>query len=120
MDNIDSKAKALLIARTLTERKAQDVVIMQMQQFCSITDYFVICSGTSTRQVRSLAEDLITELDKQGISSLHIEGKEYALWVLVDYSDVVVHIFYDQTRQFYSLETLWGNAPRVLSLQRQK
>jgi ribosome-associated protein len=119
-DNIDAKAKALLIAQTALNKKAQDVVVMGMQDISSITDYFVICSGNSERQVKSLADVLVSELNGRGISPWHIEGREYALWVLLDYNDVIVHIFYKDRREFYNLEALWGDAPIVFSSAKLK
>ncbi len=77
------------------------------------TDYFVICSGVSITQVKAIAEHIETEFMKQTIRPLSIEGLRYAHWVLMDYGDVIVHIFEDETRAYYELEKLWLDAPRI-------
>ncbi len=82
-----------------------------------IADYFVICTGTSERQVRAIARDLDEQLGKQGILPTHIEGTGDARWILMDYSYVIVHIFDPITRDYYQLDKLWAEAPRVLVIQ---
>ena len=82
-----------------------------------IADYFVICTGTSERQVRAIARDIDEQLGKQGIMPLHIEGQADARWVLLDYSTVIVHVFDPVTREYYRLDRLWAEAPRVLVIQ---
>ena len=82
-----------------------------------IADYFVICSGTSDRQVRAIAGDIDEQLGKLGLNPVHIEGMSDAHWVLLDYSSVIVHVFDPTTRDYYRLEKLWAEAPRVLVIQ---
>ncbi len=94
------------------ERKAQDVVALDLRGISSATDFFVLASGTSDVQVKAIAEHITEELRKEGTRPSHVEGLGGGRWVLLDYIDFVVHVFHPQTRTFYQLETLWGDAPR--------
>lgn len=92
------------------DKKARDVVILDMTALSPVTDYFVICSGNTTTQVKAIADGVEDALAEQGILPLHKEGYRAARWVLLDYGSFVVHIFTTEDRQFYSLEQLWGEA----------
>jgi ribosome-associated protein len=100
-------------AELAVERKAADVVVLDLRGISSATDFFVLCSGTSDIHVRAVAEHLIEELKGEGTRAGHVEGLEGGRWVLVDYIDFVVHVFHPSARDFYQLETLWGDAPRI-------
>ena len=108
-----SQEKAFLSARALLDRKAIDLVILEVKALSSFTDYFLICSGNSDRQVQAIAGHLEEKLGQEGIHPLGIEGKREGRWVLMDYGDVVVHIFFHPVREFYDLERLWSEAIRV-------
>lgn len=108
-----SKEKAFLCARALLDRKASDLAILEVKDLSSFTDYFLICSGNSDRQVQALASHIEEKLAKQGIHPLGTEGKREGRWILLDYGDVIVHVFYQPVRDFYDLERLWSEAPRV-------
>ncbi|UCC24422.1 MAG: ribosome silencing factor [Gemmatimonadales bacterium] len=95
------------------ERKAQDVVLLDLRGISSATDHFVIASGTSDIQVKAIADHILEDLRKEGQKPAHVEGLETARWVLMDYIDFVVHVFHPQARDFYQLEALWGDAPRL-------
>ncbi|MBW2483754.1 MAG: ribosome silencing factor [Deltaproteobacteria bacterium] len=95
------------------EKKAQEPVILDVRKLCSFTDFFVIMSGRSTRHVQGLAETIETELRSKRLSTSKAEGLNEGTWVLLDYNDVVVHIFYSETRKFYDIEGLWHDAPRI-------
>jgi ribosome-associated protein len=110
---VDSWEKALLLSRFALEKKAYDLVLMEVRGVTSIADYFIICSGRSDRQVQSIAQGIEENLGQMGISPLSVEGISRGQWVLMDFSDVIVHIFYQPIREFYDLEELWGHAPRV-------
>jgi ribosome-associated protein len=110
---MESWEKALLISRFALDKKAYDLVLLEVREVTSIADYFIICSGRSDRQVQSIAQGIGEDLGKEGISPLSIEGQTRGQWVLMDYSDVIVHIFYQPVREFYDLEGLWSHAPRV-------
>lgn len=110
----NSKEKAFLCARAALDHKAIDLVILSIQNLSSFADYFVICSGNSDRQVQAIASHIEEKLAKEGLYPLGIEGKREGRWVLLDYGEVVVHIFYQPVREFYDLERLWADAPRVI------
>jgi len=105
--------RALACTRALLDRKAYDLVVLETGRVSSIADYFVICSGRSDTQVQALAEAVEGQMALGGVRPLSVEGFPHGQWVLVDYGDVVVHIFYVPVRQFYDLERLWTRATRV-------
>lgn len=105
--------KALLLCQFALEKKADDLVLLEVRDVTSIADYFIICSGRSDRQVQSIARGLDENLGNMGVSPLSIEGLTRGQWVLMDFSDVIVHVFYQLVREFYDLEGLWAHAPRV-------
>jgi len=105
--------RALACVRAALDHKAYDLVVLETGRVSSIADYFVICSGRSDTQVQAIAEAIDTELRHQGERPLSVEGLQHGQWVLIDYGDVVVHIFYVPVREFYDLERLWVRAPRV-------
>ena len=84
-----------------------------MRKISNIADFFVICSGNSSRQVKAIAEHIVETLERSGTKSWHVEGYNHAMWVLLDYSDVVVHVFHAPVRKFYNLEQLWADAPLI-------
>lgn len=110
--------KAILCAEEAVEHKALDLVVLDVSKLSSFADYFVICSGRSSRQVQGIADNLESKLRKQGIRAAGVEGSREGHWVLMDYGDVIVHIFYEPVRLFYDLESLWSDAERV-SLEQQ-
>ena len=97
-----------LVAATLADRKAVDPVVLDLRGLSEATDYFVIASGTSDAHVRGMAEHLAERLAPH-----HVEGLAQGRWVLLDYVEVVVHLFHPELREFYQLERLWGDAPSV-------
>ncbi len=96
------------------ERKAEDLVILSVKDLSSFADYFVICSGNSDRQIRSLADHIARNVKEKGILPLGIEGERSGSWILMDYGDVILHIFYRPVREFYDIEGLWSDAPRMI------
>lgn len=109
----NSKEKAFLCARAALDHKAIDLVILDVKNLSSFTDYFVISSGNSDRQVQAIASHIEEKLEKQGLRPLGIEGKREGRWILLDYGDIVIHVFYHPIREFYDLERLWSDAPKV-------
>ena len=99
-------------AELAMERKAIEVCVLDLRGISSATDYFLIASGNSDTQVRSIADHILEELRAEGVRPGHVEGVEGGHWVLIDYIDFVVHVFHPQARSFYQLEGLWGDAPR--------
>jgi len=94
------------------EKKAEDIVIMDMKKSSLLCDYFVIASAESTRRVKTIADNVVCGLIKAGVKVHHIEGAADALWLLLDYGDVVCHIFHGPLRKFYDLERLWQDVPK--------
>ena len=105
--------KTRLCTLVADSKKAADIVVLNVQPYSSIADHFVICSGTSDRQVRAIAEAIEEELRQNGEKPLAIEGYQTGSWVLIDCADVIVHVFDDETRRLYNLERLWHQAARV-------
>jgi ribosome-associated protein len=94
-------------------KKAVDLVVLDLRKAAGFTDFFVICSGTNTRQVRAIADGVMETLAENGTKPAHLEGYDRSEWVLIDYFDFIVHVFSPDTRQFYGLERLWGSAERI-------
>jgi ribosome-associated protein len=113
MSKLKTEEKTVVSTRAATDKKAFDVVVLDMREASSITDYFLICSGGSERQVQAIADAIHEQMNRHGVASLGVEGYHDARWILMDYGDVVVHIFSQETRDFYDLERLWANAPKV-------
>jgi ribosome-associated protein len=114
-----SREKSLYCVRAALEKKAYDLVLLDVQKISSFTAYFLICSGRSDRQVQAIARSIEDDLKKMGMRPLGIEGLEGGQWILMDYEDVVVHVFLDPVRKFYDLEGLWLDAPRVDRLEQK-
>ena len=100
-------------AELAQERKAHDVLVLDLRGISSATDFFVLASGRSDVQVKAIAEHVRDELKQEGQSTVHVEGMQGGRWVLLDYIDMVVHVFHPQAREFYQLEHLWGDGKRV-------
>jgi ribosome-associated protein len=95
------------------DKKAVDLVVLDLRKAAGFTDFFLICTGSNTRQIRAIADGVIEALAGDGVKPAHIEGYDRSEWILLDYFDFIVHIFATETRLFYSLERLWGNADRI-------
>lgn len=105
--------KAKLCCKIIKERKAIDPVLFKVSELTTITDYFLIASGNSSRQVQAITKHLQKRMREEGFRPLGIEGERMGHWVLMDYGDVVIQLFYKPVREFYDLEGLWIEAPRV-------
>ena len=112
MTSDKSWERALLCAQAALDKKAYDLVILQVGAFTSVADYFVICTGRSDVQVQSICRAVEESLAQVGVRPLAVEGFTHGQWVLMDFGDVVVHIFYETVREFYNLERLWSQAPQ--------
>lgn len=110
---LESRAVALMAAKAALEKKAIDLIVLDLEGITIIADYFVICSGESTTQVRAIAEFVEAELLRKGVKPIGREGLGYSHWALLDYGDVIIHIFEKETRDYYSLEKLWMDAKTV-------
>ena len=107
------KKIALLAHSAADEKQAEDLVILDIAKLTSISNYFVITHGNSDRHVKAIAEHVREVMKGHKVSLWHLEGMQQGQWVLLDFGSVIVHVFYKETREFYSLERLWGEAPRV-------
>jgi ribosome-associated protein len=110
---IESIRKALIMANAASDKKGIDIVTIKMRKISGICDYFVIASGTSTTHVRAISDNIVKQLREKGANPRHVEGEREASWILVDFGDVVGHIFLEKTRKFYDLEKLWAKAPQT-------
>ncbi len=106
----DPRNLAEEIANILDEKKAGDVVILDISRLTVVADYFVIASGRSEIQVRALYDELDKRMAEKGVAARHIDGAQSGRWIAVDYGDVIVHIFHHEERAFYNLERLWADA----------
>ncbi len=94
-------------------KQAENIIVLDLRQAAGFTDYFIICSGSNPRQVHAIADGVIDALQAEGVKPSHLEGNDRSEWILIDYFDFVVHVFAPETRVFYGLEGLWGNAERI-------
>jgi len=104
------------VAQAITaaaDKKAEQLIVLDLRKAAGFTDFFVVASGTNTRQVRAIADSVRDTLAAEGIKPSNVEGYDRSEWVLLDYFDFVVHVFLPETRAFYGLERLWGNAERL-------
>ncbi len=97
----------------LDERKAEGVVALDVRGISSVADYMLVCSGRSSRQVTAIAESIVVHMKKRRRKAIGVEGLKDGQWALLDYGDVIVHVFYEPIRGFYDLEGLWADAPRI-------
>jgi len=104
--------RVVLCAEAALDKKATDLVVLDVREHTSIADYFVIASGRSDTQVRAIAENVEMACRKSGYRPLAVEGTRHGQWVLVDLGDILLHVFYGPVREFYDLERLWSEAPR--------
>ena len=100
-------------ARAAEDKKALDLVVLDLRKAAGFTDFFLICSGANPRQIRAIADAITEALAAEGLEPAHVEGYKRSEWILLDYFDFIVHVFARETRAFYGLERLWGNAERV-------
>lgn len=104
---------AIVLAKALDSKKGNEIKVLKTQNLTTLADYFVICTATSNTQVKAMSDACEEAMEKNGEHVHHIEGHRDGTWLLLDFSDVVVHVFTDETRKFYDLERLWGDAEEV-------
>ena len=109
----EEKQKFNLCVKAALKKKAFDLIVLDIKEISSFADYFILCSGNSNRQVQAIASSIEYDLKKKGIYPLGIEGFNEGKWVLLDYDDIIIHVFYHPIREFYELERLWDDAPRI-------
>jgi ribosome-associated protein len=112
--HLDAERRAVIAARAAADKKADDILVLDVGDIIAITDVFVITSGSNTRQVRTICDEVEAALTREGGGKPRsVEGLDDASWVLLDYADLVVHVFLQETRDYYALERLWTDAPRI-------
>lgn len=111
--NIEARQKALWAAELAQERKAEDVVILDMRKVANFCDYFIICSASSERRAAAIAELIEEHFEQHGFKLNSAQGKREGMWILLDYSNIVIHIFFKDIRDHYALERLWADAKKV-------
>ncbi|PTW01301.1 ribosome-associated protein [Halanaerobium saccharolyticum] len=114
MSDLSIKDIALIAADAADDKKAEDIEVLNVQGLTVIADYFVICSGNSDQQVRAIARAVDEKLSEKGIEPKRMAGMDDAKWVLIDYADVIVHVFQKREREYYDLERLWSDAEKIL------
>lgn len=107
------RALADAIVKILDEKKARDIKLLKFQDGSDLTDYFVICTGTSNTQIKGFAGELEFKLGERGVHPLHVDGYDSGMWIAMDYAHVIVHIFHKTERDFYKLEKLWNDAEEI-------
>lgn len=114
----DSLALARAVVSAAADKKAENILLLDLRNLSTVADYFVVCSGASERQLRAIAEGIEEQVHKEcHVDAHHVEGLSGGGWILVDYRDVVVHIFSPSQRAYYNLEALWSKAPVLLRMQ---
>ena len=110
----DSRAVAVAAARAASDKQASRIVVLDVREVIVITDYFVICTASSARQIRTVIDEIERVTREMGLKPMRREGESEAGWWLLDYFDVVVHVFSEEDREYYDLERLWRDAPEVV------
>lgn len=110
---LESREKAIRVARIVLEKKAENVIIIDVSQISGLTDYLVICTGLTNTQRKAIQRSIEEEMEKLGFTPRGIEGREGTGWTLLDYYDLIVHIFSPRAREFYDIESLYENVPKI-------
>ena len=113
MDNISQNEKLSTIVKALDSKRAEDIRIIEIGDLTIVADYFVIANGTSSTQTKALAEEVEFKMSQLGIDPNRREGYQGATWVVLDYGDIIVHVFYKETRDYYQLERLWADGEKI-------
>lgn len=108
-----SLEQARKIVQVMDSKKAKDIRLIKIEGISSLGDYFVVASASNTTQVKAIADEVEDEMTKLGLEPNRVEGRQSAQWILMDYYDVMVHVFLDEARNFYNLERLWSDAPQL-------
>ncbi len=109
----EAEERARLGAQAALDKRAGDLIVLDLRGLSGVADFFLICDGQSTTQIQTIADSIEARLKAEGVRPLHREGVPESGWLLLDYGDVVMHVFLRETREFYALERLWGDAPQI-------
>jgi ribosome-associated protein len=115
--HLESQALANRIVEIAEDKQASDIVLLDIRSLTTIADYFVICSGASERQLTAINRDIVDSLKEYKLRPLRVEGRAESGWIVLDYGDVIVHIFSPSVREYYDLEELWAEAVPVVRIQ---
>ena len=115
-DKLNSAEVAQLAVEVASEKLAEDIVLLDLRRLAPFTDYFIIMSGSSSRQIEALEDDITQAMKEAGVRRFHREGTPASGWILLDFSDIIVHIFGPEEREFYELERLWSQAQQVVRI----
>ena len=110
---LSSLDRALLCAKPAQENRGRDVVILDLRKLTQVVDFFIVATGASRRQIHTIADEIDRVMNEQGDEKIGIEGYDLSRWTLVDYGDIVIHVFDEETRAYYDIENLWGDAELV-------
>lgn len=110
---MNTSSKIKIIVKAISSKRGEDIKAIRISDLTIISDYFIIANGNSSTQVKAIADEVEFKMKEAGVSPLRIEGYQSANWIVLDYSDVVVHIFYKETRAFYNLERLWNDGEEI-------
>jgi ribosome-associated protein len=110
---MDSKELAILAAQAMNRRKGSKIAVLKLEDLSTLTDYFVVATGNSRTQTQAMADSVEEELEKAGVRLNRIEGMQEGRWILLDYNQIIIHIFQEDERSFYNLERLWADAPAL-------
>ncbi len=113
MANISQDKAVETIVKALDSKRAEDIQLIEIKDLTIVADYFVIANGTSSTQTKALADAVEFELKQQGKEPIRVEGYQGATWIVLDYGDIIVHVFYKETRQYYNLERLWSDGKQI-------
>ena len=113
MTRAEGRAKALLCVKAALDKKAYDLILLDVGKLTSLADYFLICTGRSDTQVQAITQSVEDAMKRRDERPLSVEGFQHGQWVVIDFGDIIVHVFYEPVREFYDLERLWARAPRV-------
>ena len=111
--NMDPKQLMEQIVKFADDKKARNITVLDISELTTLTDYFVICEGGSSTQVKAIVDEVEEKLSEQGVTVHGIEGFSSADWILMDYTDVVLHVFTEQSREFFNIENLWSDAKQI-------
>ncbi|MCR5597252.1 MAG: ribosome silencing factor [Lachnospiraceae bacterium] len=110
---MDSREKAKIAVSAMEDKKAEDIRVIEISEVSSIGDYFIICNGSNISQVQAITDEIDERLGRQGVTAAHVEGYRNAGWILMDYSDVIIHVFDKDNRLFYNLERIWKDGKEI-------
>lgn len=114
---MDTKVLSDIIIKALQDKKAQDIVRIDVREKTILADYFIICNGTNTTQVRAICENAEEQVEKEGFSTLRREGEREGRWAVVDFGGVILHVFNAESREFYRIERLWGDEGNIEKIE---